>query len=251
MQIPNLIGGILSLIIVVGCVREPQESQEVLAARRTINEMVDVRSRQRSGLREYGVSIIQRNIDSITNDQDRLKVTFEFFKKVLEFDMPNLPYVEQSNIAENYLDLLRIGRQIIRRSALGDKFLVDFIVDGLLKSRQLCCSISLENQRPDERLSEFYEREGFIREMRSFYPYILGITTSEFLREDLPKMSSEMQAYARRRLEEIPKERPILEFLYHGPKSTWRDEKDRVIGRAPTATNQVEKGKGASHAPKR
>ena len=251
MQIHNLIVGILFLGVVAGCAKQLQELPDVLAARRTIDEIVDVRSRQNLSFYKYDALAVQRKIGSITNEHDRLRVTHGFLKKVLEFDMPNVPYVEQCNIIQNYSDLLCLGRQIIRQSAFGDKVLIDFTVDGLLKSRQLCCSISLENQRPDERLSEFYEREGFIRVMRSYYPSVLKDITADFLKEDLPKMSSEMQAYARRRLEEIPKERPILEFLRHGPKATWRDEKDRLIGRVPPITNQVESGKGNSHAPKK
>ena len=64
-------------------------------------------------------------------------------------------------------------------------------------------------------------------------------------------MSPELQAYVRERLDEIPKVMPHEEIRRHSPKFTWRDEKDRLIGRVPTTTNQIEKGKDVSNVPKK
>lgn len=253
MQIHDLIAivGLSLLPMLNGCGGgAPRETPEARIARQTIDEVVNVEIRQKNDDYRYDSWIIRNRINAITNVQERLVMTRRFVRTVVSFEMPDVSAPIQLNVSENYFTLLRMGREIAIQNKLGDRELIDFVIDGLLKSRKLCCSLPLDDQRPDEREAEFIKRMNFIWKMRSDYGYIHGCMTS-FLRKDMMRMSPELQAYARERLEEIPKVMPQDEVNHHPPKFTWRDERDRLIGRVPTATNQVESGKGDSHAPKK
>ena len=253
MQIHNLIVivGFSLLPMLNGCGEAaPRETPEARIARQTINEIVNVKICENEDEYRPDSWIIRKRIDAITNAQERLAMTRRFVRAVVSFEMPDVSAPIQARVPENYFTLLRMGREIVIQNKLADRELIDFVIDGLLKSRKLCCSLPLDDQRPDERQSEFMKRLNYICRMRAHYAYIHGIMTS-LLDKDVRGMSPELQAYVRERLDEIPKVMPHEEIRRHSPKFTWRDEKDRLIGRVPTTTNQIEKGKDVSNVPKK
>ncbi len=85
MQIHNLIVGILFLGVVAGCVKQLQESPDVLAARRTINELVDVRIRRDSSGYWIELEGVSKAINAITNLAEREAEVLTFARKVLEW----------------------------------------------------------------------------------------------------------------------------------------------------------------------
>ena len=253
MQIHNLIVivGFSLLPMLNGCGEAaPRETPEARIARQTINEIVNVKICENEDEYRPDSWIIRKRIDAITNAQERLAMTRRFVRAVVSFEMPDVSAPIRLNVSENYFTLLRMGREIVIQNKLADRELIDFVIDGLLKSRKICCSLPLDDQRQGERELEFVKRLNFIWRMRGYYSYIHK-TMTNFLNKDVRRMSPELQAYARERLDEIPKVTPHDEIMRHSPRFNLRDERYRLIGRVPTVTNQVEKGKETSHVPKK